>query len=330
MGHFFDLVAIIVGLEHWDGKGRLHPWKLTWHWKIPIFNRKCVFKWWMFYCHVSFRGGNWVECSTLHPQFSFGSFLIKKKQKWRGWRITWIVEFRNMTLRRVSWTVKCWKMTRFHPLTKDLFRSKGLEFWLIDVDWHWFFKLYKKSYINHPCRFYSWSPLTWNSSHLPSGQAHGKSMNHPSTLASWSEAKSAGRHFLQRSDICRSAANGVEVESLMFVDLCCRLHWKPWWGWNWAWGASTWFEHGTLVVSPDRVSVSWHRNDSVMMMMMMMMMLLLLLLVVVVVVLFSILSLHHDFKAEKPLPHPPTKTYSTQLFGSLPSPCLSFLKRMPR
>ena len=36
---------------------QIHPWKLTWHWQIPIFNRKYIFKWWVFYCHVSFRGG---------------------------------------------------------------------------------------------------------------------------------------------------------------------------------------------------------------------------------------------------------------------------------
>ena len=34
----------------------LHPWKLTWHWKIPIFNRTYISRWWMFSCHVSFRG----------------------------------------------------------------------------------------------------------------------------------------------------------------------------------------------------------------------------------------------------------------------------------
>ena len=33
------------------------PEKLTWHWKIPMFNRKCIFKRWIFHCHVSFRGG---------------------------------------------------------------------------------------------------------------------------------------------------------------------------------------------------------------------------------------------------------------------------------
>ena len=33
------------------------PWKLTWHWKIPILNRTYIFKWWMFHCHVSFFGG---------------------------------------------------------------------------------------------------------------------------------------------------------------------------------------------------------------------------------------------------------------------------------
>ena len=32
--------------------------KKTWHWKIPTFNRKYIFKWWIFQCHVSFHGGN--------------------------------------------------------------------------------------------------------------------------------------------------------------------------------------------------------------------------------------------------------------------------------
>ena len=31
----------------------IHPWKLTWHWKNPIFNRKYIFKWWIFHCHAS-------------------------------------------------------------------------------------------------------------------------------------------------------------------------------------------------------------------------------------------------------------------------------------
>ena len=36
----------------------IHLWKLTWHWKIPIFNRKFIFKWWLFHCHLSFQGHN--------------------------------------------------------------------------------------------------------------------------------------------------------------------------------------------------------------------------------------------------------------------------------
>ena len=47
----------------------IHRWKLTWHWKIHIFsigtNRKYIFKWWIFHCHVSFPGGN----SWWHPLF---------------------------------------------------------------------------------------------------------------------------------------------------------------------------------------------------------------------------------------------------------------------
>ena len=35
----------------------LLPWKLTWHWNIPNFNRKYIFQWWVFCWHVSFGGG---------------------------------------------------------------------------------------------------------------------------------------------------------------------------------------------------------------------------------------------------------------------------------
>ena len=35
----------------------LLPWKLTWHWNMPNFNRKYFFQWWVFCWHVSFFGG---------------------------------------------------------------------------------------------------------------------------------------------------------------------------------------------------------------------------------------------------------------------------------
>lgn len=28
----------------------------TWHWKIPVSNRRYILKWWSFHCHISFRG----------------------------------------------------------------------------------------------------------------------------------------------------------------------------------------------------------------------------------------------------------------------------------
>ena len=49
----------------------IHPWKLTWHWKIPIFNRKYIFKWWVFHCHVSFRGGRFVQTNGVSKRNSF-------------------------------------------------------------------------------------------------------------------------------------------------------------------------------------------------------------------------------------------------------------------
>ena len=51
----------------WGSK--IHPWKPTWHWKIPMFNNKYIFKWWMFHCHVSFRGGRfWRGVYQLGPK----------------------------------------------------------------------------------------------------------------------------------------------------------------------------------------------------------------------------------------------------------------------
>ena len=51
-----NLLAILV--KAWIHSNKIPPWKLTWHWKIPMFNRKYIFKWWNFHCHVSFRGGS--------------------------------------------------------------------------------------------------------------------------------------------------------------------------------------------------------------------------------------------------------------------------------
>ena len=43
--------------DPWNLETYLPPGKLTWHWKIHMFNRKYIFKWWIFHCHVSFWGG---------------------------------------------------------------------------------------------------------------------------------------------------------------------------------------------------------------------------------------------------------------------------------
>ena len=56
----------------------LHSWKLTWHWQIPIFNRKYIFKWWMFSCHVSFREGN-LGNFAFHTSLTW---MFKKRHFW--------------------------------------------------------------------------------------------------------------------------------------------------------------------------------------------------------------------------------------------------------
>ena len=63
-------------------------WKLTWHWKIAMFNRKYIFKWWIFHCHVSFRGGISWKCLAFNPSnpsynLTFRFFLCMKiRRRW--------------------------------------------------------------------------------------------------------------------------------------------------------------------------------------------------------------------------------------------------------
>ena len=42
-----------------------NPWKLRGHWKIPMFNKKYIFKRWVFHCHVSFPGGGVLSVSPI-------------------------------------------------------------------------------------------------------------------------------------------------------------------------------------------------------------------------------------------------------------------------
>ena len=58
--YFSEDMSVFSGVDMicWDAppnSEQLHRWKPTWHWKIPIFNRKYVFKRWIFHCHIGFR-----------------------------------------------------------------------------------------------------------------------------------------------------------------------------------------------------------------------------------------------------------------------------------
>ena len=57
--------TMMAGLLNQD---LLLPWKLTWHWNIPNFNRKYIFQWWVFCWHVSFLGGK-MEANLGYPAF---------------------------------------------------------------------------------------------------------------------------------------------------------------------------------------------------------------------------------------------------------------------
>ena len=56
----------LLGLNHLNQKSRIMMvliWKQICHWTTPIFNRKYIFKWWIFHCHASFWG------LEIHLQF---------------------------------------------------------------------------------------------------------------------------------------------------------------------------------------------------------------------------------------------------------------------
>ena len=54
-------------LKPTPGWKNIHHWKLTWHWKITIFTGKYTFKWWIFHCPVSFRGGYSGQLEKFSP-----------------------------------------------------------------------------------------------------------------------------------------------------------------------------------------------------------------------------------------------------------------------
>ena len=58
------------------GNQCIHPWKLTSHWKLPMFNRKYIFKWWMFHCHLIFRGGGGGYSNKNHGITLYGFIVM--------------------------------------------------------------------------------------------------------------------------------------------------------------------------------------------------------------------------------------------------------------
>ena len=59
--------------------GKARPWKPTWQWKITILNRRNIFKWCVFHCHVSFPGCIFIcyKISTFFPrQFTVGNAVL--------------------------------------------------------------------------------------------------------------------------------------------------------------------------------------------------------------------------------------------------------------
>ena len=83
---FLIFAKVYNNIRKYDGK--LHPWNPTWHRKTPISNRNYIFKWWMFQCHVRFRGGNitnpWNIRNKEHPWCNSSEQWPKTSVKFAG------------------------------------------------------------------------------------------------------------------------------------------------------------------------------------------------------------------------------------------------------
>ena len=85
----------------------LQPWKLTWHWKLLIFNRKYVFIWWTFPPVMLVFGGvhskGLLRFSVEIPSCDFEACGLQTKvdhfdQKkptdspWKSWSLIWTMK----------------------------------------------------------------------------------------------------------------------------------------------------------------------------------------------------------------------------------------------
>ena len=104
--------------------------KLTWHWKIPMFNRKYIVKWWIVHCHVSFQGYEFQTTFSLHWRHCWrpsgciwrwgegfaktvqgGSLWYSWKWSYRSIQITIYMSFTEV-LNPYKWCYNpgCWKL----------------------------------------------------------------------------------------------------------------------------------------------------------------------------------------------------------------------------
>ena len=58
------------------------PRKLTWHWKIIIFNGKYIFKWLVFHCHISFPGCNPGKVCWYSTEVSYRCLTKHRSKLW--------------------------------------------------------------------------------------------------------------------------------------------------------------------------------------------------------------------------------------------------------
>ncbi len=104
----------------------LHPWKLTWQWKITMFNRRYIFKWLFFCCHVSFRGSTIFNQSGSYP---YPYSLVGQSSPYIWCQATHTVFLPRMALG--EWNVE-WHTSRFLPNVKQNFTSRC---WLNQPIW---------------------------------------------------------------------------------------------------------------------------------------------------------------------------------------------------
>ena len=84
--------------RHLKEMGQIPSGKLTWQWKISIFNREYIFRRAIFYCHVSLLEGKFLVPKNILRFAPFSFFFLGRGRGWPFWHVSLFLVFHEELL----------------------------------------------------------------------------------------------------------------------------------------------------------------------------------------------------------------------------------------